>query len=450
MFLAISLALPIYSMAQTAQTKLTLESYTTGDRIGGANVKTFSLGQDGNLVIYLDGPFTFASLVPDITVDNTQGSYTNSVPTKPATVTATQPTPGTSLLVTFKIFSLTSGTTFTMPVNPEPGVASFGGADGRTFSWNIGGSIPAAVGSYLAVFEGSSGTNKSQLVVMINIVPPGYTLTINAANGSVTKNPDQATYTISPAQTVQLTPVPASGYYFTGWSGDLLGTSHPTTILMDGNKTVTASFAVIQQQTYLLAVYVSGAGSVGKNPDKTSYSSGEQVILTATPNSGATFAGWNGDLTGSTNPATITMDSNKSVTASFTSGQSDNPKLINIAPGSGDFYGLGYDTYAQGQVKTYTLPLGEVYPSKNLQRLRVMTAAMMDGIGDVSIKLISPDGGITYFADGSFADETLNAIAKTYPMGENYPADYLDSGNWTLEITAKQASNIKIWWKCYY
>jgi uncharacterized repeat protein (TIGR02543 family) len=42
------------------------------------------------------------------------------------------------------------------------------------------------------------------------------------------------------------------------------------------------------------------------------------VTLTATPDTGYVFSGWSGDLTGSVNPATITMSSNRVVTATFT------------------------------------------------------------------------------------------------------------------------------------
>jgi parallel beta-helix repeat protein len=45
---------------------------------------------------------------------------------------------------------------------------------------------------------------------------------------------------------------------------------------------------------------------------------GTVVSLTATPGSGWFFGSWSGDLTGSTNPASITMDTAKSVTATFT------------------------------------------------------------------------------------------------------------------------------------
>ena len=68
---------------------------------------------------------------------------------------------------------------------------------------------------------------------------------------------------------------------------------------------------------YTLAVNVTGSGSVSVAPQKTCYNGGEQVTLTATPGGGYVFSGWSGDLSGNTNPATLTMSGNKSVTATF-------------------------------------------------------------------------------------------------------------------------------------
>lgn len=69
-----------------------------------------------------------------------------------------------------------------------------------------------------------------------------YSLTVDAVHGSVTKSPNQATY--SAGSVVALTAVPATGYHFIGWDGDLSGVTNPTQITMTGNKSVTASFAL--------------------------------------------------------------------------------------------------------------------------------------------------------------------------------------------------------------
>jgi len=140
-----------------------------------------------------------------------------------------------------------------------------------------------------------------------------YTLTVNVTGqGSVTKNPDQAAY--GHGTQVTLTAVPATGWTFSHWTGDLTGSANPATITMDGDKAVTAVFT---QQQYTLTVNVTGQGSVTKNPDQAAYGHGTQVKLTAVPADGWLFSHWEGHLWGNVNPATLVMDGNKSVTAVF-------------------------------------------------------------------------------------------------------------------------------------
>jgi len=68
---------------------------------------------------------------------------------------------------------------------------------------------------------------------------------------------------------------------------------------------------------YNLTVNTTGNGSVSLSPAGGTYNEGTTVTLTATPDAGWEFAGWSGDLTGTNNPATITMDADKTVTATF-------------------------------------------------------------------------------------------------------------------------------------
>jgi uncharacterized repeat protein (TIGR02543 family) len=86
-------------------------------------------------------------------------------------------------------------------------------------------------------------------------------------------------------------------------------------------------------QTYTLSVSATN-GTVTKTPDQASYAYGETVTLQAVPDPNYVFSGWSGDLTGTTNPATLTMDSHKSVAASFTQNSTDRepPALGNCSP----------------------------------------------------------------------------------------------------------------------
>ncbi len=58
-------------------------------------------------------------------------------------------------------------------------------------------------------------------------------------------------------------------------------------------------------------------GSVTSDPDQVTYGSGTIVSLTATAAEGFEFTGWSGDATGTDNPLLVTMDADKSITATF-------------------------------------------------------------------------------------------------------------------------------------
>ncbi len=70
---------------------------------------------------------------------------------------------------------------------------------------------------------------------------------------------------------------------------------------------------------FTLTVNTAGNGSGVVMPAVGShfYISSTVVPITATANPGSSFAGWSGDLTGSANPATVTMTGDKVVTATF-------------------------------------------------------------------------------------------------------------------------------------
>ena len=79
------------------------------------------------------------------------------------------------------------------------------------------------------------------------------------------------------------------------------------------NLTITQSF-------YLsTSVSPSEGGSVSPSSGTYDWSGGSypQATLTATPDAGYTFSQWGGDASGTQNPITVTMDSNKHVTAYF-------------------------------------------------------------------------------------------------------------------------------------
>lgn len=177
--------------------------------------------------------------------------------------------------------------------------------------------------------DGLSGTQVQDTLVLTTdttitatFTQDQYTLTVNVTgSGTVTRSPDKAFY--SPGEPVVLTADPDSAWGFCRWKGALTSTSLVDTVTVDSNTSVTAVFG-----RYGVDVTVVGDGTVGMSPDKCLYLPGEQVILTAVASPGKVFSSWGGDLSGSENPDTVTVDSTLSVTATF----EDSPTPVGDTP----------------------------------------------------------------------------------------------------------------------
>ena len=163
---------------------------------------------------------------------------------------------------------------------------------------------------------------------------PKYTLS-TSVNGSGTISVSPQGTSFDSGTTVTLTANPSSGATFTGWGGAVSGTSRTVTLLMNSNKTVSASFGTATKPKYTLSTSVNGSGSISVSPQGTSFDSGTTVTLTANPSSGATFTGWGGAVSGTSQTVTLLMNSNKTVSASFSTATKPRYTLTINTSGSG-------------------------------------------------------------------------------------------------------------------
>jgi hypothetical protein len=109
--------------------------------------------------------------------------------------------------------------------------------------------------------------------------------------------------------------------------------------------------------SYTVAANVTGSGTVSKSPDQQTYSYGSSVQLTATPSAGYAFSGWSGDTVTSANPVTLTIKSNKNITATFAQN------IFTITPSSGSNGSISPSTltsvnYGSAQSFTFTPSTG--------------------------------------------------------------------------------------------
>lgn len=148
-------------------------------------------------------------------------------------------------------------------------------------------------------------------------------------------------------QSANLTAIKLSGYNFTNWSGDAeTGADVNAIIVMNGDKSATATFTVEQPLKVTLTVNKSGSGtgtvtvSSGSltwsgTAGTATYDYGTLVTLTAIPDAGSSFTGWSGACSG-VGTCSITMDIAKTVTAAFVTNTLNTPSLSSPADNATD------------------------------------------------------------------------------------------------------------------
>jgi len=163
---------------------------------------------------------------------------------------------------------------------------------------------------------------------------PVYSLT-------TTPTPDDAG-SVSPSsgeydegESVEISAIPNEDWIFDGWQGDATGSDNPTTVTMDADKDIAATFVL---REYPLTIETDGEGTVSEQivqEKTTDYEAGTTVELTANAADGWEFVEWQGDLNSSSNPNTIIIDGDKNITAVFTNltfsggiGSEENPYKV--------------------------------------------------------------------------------------------------------------------------
>ncbi len=141
-----------------------------------------------------------------------------------------------------------------------------------------------------------------------------YTLSVTTVgNGTVSYTQAGTDGGYRKGEVVVLTAEPSDGWRFDHWEGGVTGVQTTVSIEISSNLSVTAVFT----QQFKLSVSMTGNGTVTINPELSVYDDGQQVTVTAVPDSGWSFDHWSGSLTSADNPLQVTMDADKTITAVF-------------------------------------------------------------------------------------------------------------------------------------
>ena len=247
-----------------------------------------------------------------------------------------------------------------------------------------------------------------------------------------------------PDTVVKLEAIPNSPYAFSNWSG---GVSDPisttTSITMTANKSVTANFSPIcYSLTTIASPDVGGDIIPSPLPNcDAKYMKGTLVQLEASPVEAYRFREWTGDALGSSNPISVTMDGDKSVTANFTerarlylSPSANNVMAgqvftveIRVALGAAtadtvDAY-LGFDTGLLEVVDAAGNPATVIEPAVLFSTVVVNSVDNANGHIDFSAYKLSP------YLTGQFTAATIRFKAKA--VGDTGVGFVRDGARWT-------------------
>jgi hypothetical protein len=100
-------------------------------------------------------------------------------------------------------------------------------------------------------------------------------------------------------------------------SAQVANAGNYTVLVSNGGGELLSSNATLNVNYSLTLSVTANGGTINTSPAQSSYAPGTQVTLTAVPRSGYRFVNWQSGLSGSANPATVTMNANLSVQAKF-------------------------------------------------------------------------------------------------------------------------------------
>ena len=135
--------------------------------------------------------------------------------------------------------------------------------------------------------------------------------------------PEVGIHTYEAGEDVIIEAIPAEGYRFVIWTGNVAYGIKPLTyVTMSSDQSVTANFEPIPTYNLTMQVSPQGSGTTEPSVGNHTYSEGTDVNITATPVTGYEFVNWTGDVADTNDPTTtITITTDELVTANFRTTQ---------------------------------------------------------------------------------------------------------------------------------
>ena len=319
----------------------------------------------------------------------------------------------------------------------------------------------------VVVVNGAQTSNLKYFTVNAPTAAPTGSLVVNLSPSGATSAGAQwllnGSYHNSGDVVALLTP----GQYtvsFKSVSGYTTPASINVNVVANQQTTSSAAYTAIVASTYTLTLNynnIQGGASASPSASGNIYTAGSLVQLYASASSGYHFTGWSGDVSGTANPTTITMNNNKSVTANFASGDPNLATVtVTIQPPAavaagvkwGTYYtdyrnsGTSYTTYSGSYFLVLHPVNGWISPVASDLVPITVTAGETTNVtvtftadttpGLLTVALTPPDvvaAGAEWHVNGGAAQG--NGATVSLPPGTNYVLTFDSVSGWTAPLS---------------
>jgi hypothetical protein len=235
-----------------------------------------------------------------------------------------------------------------------------------------------------------------------------FTLTASAGTNGTISPSGSVTANYGGSQTYAITP--ATGFNVANVLVDGVSVGVVTSYAFSSvtaNHTISATFsAKTSADAYTLSISKigDGQGNVSNNPGGKTFKKGTKVTLTASPNSNSIFSDWGGACSGKAGTCTVTMNSNQTVTASFSLKKYS---ITALSGPNGFITPEGVTTVSYGTNQTYNINAASGYQISEVK----VDGASVGSVSSYSFQNIKADHQIS----ASFTNKSNNSTTyKNY------------------------------------
>ncbi|WP_081671058.1 DUF6055 domain-containing protein [Sporocytophaga myxococcoides] len=212
--------------------------------------------------------------------------------------------------------------------------------------------------------------------------------------------------------------------------------------------TATPACTTVALKTYTLSVSVVGSGTV--TPTSGTYDEGTTVILSAKPASGYLFTGWSGNASGTTNPLSVIMDANKTITATFTAIPIQTITYTAEMQPMSDYTPTVISLNSSQIRQIFGLTAAQItseFANKTIKYFGVNTDGTLDSVSTANAPghWYNKTGAITTYGTNAYIYSELDMSKLVANVGQ-YPGKVMDGESYTFKqalVYTKSATDIK-------